>query len=112
MGAAEEFLLQSNREQAVSETDSFTPERYRQMFDHIPAQAAKILDVGCNTGRGGAVLKSLNPSLRLTGLDCVPERIFALDRSVYDLGICGFSTKIPVEKTSFDAILGGEFIEH
>ena len=38
------------------------------------------LDVGCNTGRGGAVLKDCNALLQLTGLDCVPERVAALDR--------------------------------
>jgi predicted SAM-dependent methyltransferase len=45
-------------------------------------------------------------------LDCVPERVSALDDSVYDQGICAFSTEIPAENASFDAILGGEFIEH
>jgi SAM-dependent methyltransferase len=45
-------------------------------------------------------------------LDCVQERIAALDRSVYQEGICGFSTQVPAANGSFDAIVAGEFIEH
>src|SRR5271154_1808817 len=105
-------LIDANRSQRVSETDSFTPERYRQMQSHFPEGARKILDVGCNTGRGGVVLKGINPVYELTGLDCVPERLTALDKKVYQQTICGFSNDIPVGNKSFDAIVGGEFIEH
>jgi ubiquinone/menaquinone biosynthesis C-methylase UbiE len=105
-------LIAANRSQCVSETDSFTPDRYRQMQSHFPKGAKKILDVGCNTGRGGFVLKRINPAYELIGLDCVPERLTALDKQVYQQTICGFSTNIPVGNKSFDAIVGGEFIEH
>ena len=105
-------LINANRLQRVSETDSFTPARYRQMQSHFPEHAKVILDVGCNTGRGGTVLKTINPAYELTGLDCVPERLVALDRTVYQRTICGFSNEIPVGNKSFDAIVGGEFIEH
>jgi ubiquinone/menaquinone biosynthesis C-methylase UbiE len=105
-------LINANRLQLVSERDSFTPARYRQMQSHFPEHAKVILDVGCNTGRGGIVLKTINPAYELTGLDCVPERLAALDRTVYLRTICGFSNEIPVGNKSFDAIVGGEFIEH
>jgi len=105
-------LIDANRSQRGSETDSFTPARYRQMQAHFPEAVKKILDVGCNTGRGGIVLKSINPAYELTGLDCVPERLAALDRKIYQQTICGFSSDIPVGNKSFDAIVGGEFIEH
>jgi ubiquinone/menaquinone biosynthesis C-methylase UbiE len=105
-------LIAANRAQVVSESDSFTPARYRQMHAHFPPHAKKILDVGCNTGRGGAVLKALNPACELTGLDCVPERLAALDQTVYQAVLCGFSNQIPVDNNRFDAIVGGEFIEH
>ena len=75
-------LIAANRSQCVSETDSFTPDRYRQMQSHFPEGAKKILDVGCNTGRGGIVLKGINAAYELTGLDCVPERLAALDKQV------------------------------
>lgn len=112
MSSSKESLLESNRRQVGSETDSFTPERYRQMWAHLPKGAEDILDVGCNTGRGGAMLKSLEPGLRLIGLDCLQERIDCLDTKVFERGICGFSTRIPVPDDAFDAVLGGEFLEH
>jgi ubiquinone/menaquinone biosynthesis C-methylase UbiE len=105
-------LINANRSQRGSETDSFTSARYRQMQACFPEDAQKILDVGCNTGRGGGVLKGINPAYQLTGLDCVPERLAALDKKVYQQTICGFSNEIPVGNMSFDAIVGGEFIEH
>jgi len=112
MPTAKEFLLESNRAQAVSETDSFTPDRYRQMFAHLPAGVAKVLDAGCNTGRGGAVLKSLDARLQLAGLDCIQERVDALDPAVYSERVCSFTSQLKIENDAFDAIVAGEFIEH
>lgn len=111
-GLTEESLLESNRKQIGSETDSFTLERYRQMWAHLPHSARDVLDAGCNTGRGGAVMKSLQPDMRLIGLDCLPERIACLDPNVYDRGICSFSKQIPLPDDAFDAVIGGEFLEH
>ena len=104
--------VEANRSQRGSETDSFTPARYRQMQAHFPSHAKKILDAGCNTGRGGIVLKAINPGYELTGLDCVPERLAALDKTVYQQALCGFASNLPVGDNSFDVIVGGEFIEH
>jgi len=105
-------IITANRAQKVSETDSFTPARYKQFYAHLPPQAKRVLDVGCNTGRGGQILKACDSSLDLVGLDCVPERIAALDKCVYQDALCGFSTDIPAEEASFDVVIGGEFIEH
>lgn len=105
-------LVEANRGQAVSETDSFTPDRYRQFYAHFQVGAKSVLDVGCNTGRGGQVLKQCDASLDLAGLDCVPERLAVLDKNVYRQVFCGFSTNIPVGDARFDVVVGGEFIEH
>ncbi len=51
--------------QDVSERDPFTLERYEQFFNFFPKEAIKVLDVGCNTGRGGLRLKELNSNLTL-----------------------------------------------
>src|SRR5690349_333148 len=98
-------LVSVNRAQTASESDSFTPNRYHQFHKHFPRPATTVLDVGCNTGRGGSVLKSRDPSLRIIGLDCVPERIAALDKSIYETGICEFSTAISLEDRSLDVIV-------
>lgn len=105
-------IIEANRMQEVSEIDSFTPARYQQFYRHFPEHAKTVLDVGCNTGRGGAVLKKCDPTMKLTGLDCVPERVAALNKDVYERCHCAFSTEIPIENGSFDGVVAGEFIEH
>ena len=112
MSATAADIIDLNRAQTISETDTFTERRYRQFTRHLPEVARDILDVGCNTGRGGAVMKALRPSLSITGLDCVPERLSVLDRSVYASSVCSFTESIQLPSDSFDAVVSGEFIEH
>jgi ubiquinone/menaquinone biosynthesis C-methylase UbiE len=100
-----------NAQQDVSESDSFTIERYEQFFRFIPGGTESVLDVGCNTGRGGLRLRELNPNLKLLGLDCVQERLNALPKS-YSEGVYGLATDIPLKDQSLDVIVAGEFIEH
>lgn len=104
--------LQSNRDQHVSETDPFTIKRYEQFAKRIPTGAVRALDVGCGVGRGGAALHRLLPALEIVGVDVVPERIAALDPSVYREGVVGVTMALPFEDESFDVIVAGEFLEH
>jgi 2-polyprenyl-3-methyl-5-hydroxy-6-metoxy-1,4-benzoquinol methylase len=105
-------IIELNQGQQISEHDSFTPARYLSFLRHFPPGTEDVLDIGCNTGRGGAVMKSQLPGLRITGLDCVPERLGQVDANVYKSAICGFSHEIPLRDGSFDAIVAGEIIEH
>jgi len=100
-----------NLEQENSEHDSFTPDRYEQFLRHFPSGANRVLDVGCNTGRGGLRLKERNPSLEIVGLDCVQSRLDALP-DCYAQAAYGLSTRTPFEDRSFDVVLAGEFLEH
>lgn len=100
-----------NAQQDISECDPFTLERYAQFFNFFPKEAIKILDVGCNTGRGGLRLKELNSNLTILGLDCVQERLDALPEC-YAQRVYGLSTDIPLEDQSVDVIVAGEFLEH
>lgn len=101
-----------NRAQKGSETDSFTLERYRQFYRYFPEQVKTVLDVGCNTGRGGNILKKLNPHLKLVGLDCVDSHLAKIPQEVYYSTICSYSTNIDAPDLSFDVVVSGEFIEH
>ncbi|NJN10970.1 MAG: methyltransferase domain-containing protein [Richelia sp. RM2_1_2] len=101
-----------NLQQQASERDSFTQERYRQFYSFFSHHACTVLDIGCNTGRGGQILKSLNPKLQISGLDCVQDRLERLPKEVYEQCIHGLSTNIPCEDRTFDAVVAGEFIEH
>lgn len=98
--------------QPESEKDPFTEDRYRQFYRFFSKTASKILDIGCNTGRGGRVLKSLDKNLMIYGLDAVKDRLDRLPEGIYQEGIHGHSTDIPVEDGSFDVVVAGEFIEH
>ena len=82
------------------------------MFRHFPDHSKTVLDIGSNTGRGGAVLKVLSPNLEIIGLDCVPERLAKLDAAIYSQAFCCFGDKIPLADRVLDVIVGGEFIEH
>ncbi|WNZ27683.1 class I SAM-dependent methyltransferase [Leptolyngbya sp. NK1-12] len=101
-----------NLAQTESETDSFTLDRYRQFFQHFPRGVETVLDVGCNTGRGGQILKALQPSLKIAGLDCVESRLKRIPKSIYDRAICSYSTSINSQDAEFDVVVAGEFIEH
>ncbi|MBS3026828.1 MAG: hypothetical protein HCA25_06995 [Dolichospermum sp. DET50] len=48
-----EIYKELNASQECSESDTFTCDRYRQFFHHIPIHIKNVLDIGCNTGRGG-----------------------------------------------------------
>lgn len=101
-----------NEEQECSETDSFTTDRYRQFFDYLPVNIKTVLDIGCNTGRGGKILKELNSDLQVLGLDCVESHLEKLPPGIYSQKICSYSTNIQLESLSIDGIVAGEFIEH
>jgi len=101
-----------NLQQPESERDPFTEDRYRQFFSYLPKNTCSVLDIGCNTGRGGVILKSLNPGIKLYGLDAVKDRLDRLPKDAYEDGVHGYSTKIPNEDGTYDAVVAGEFIEH
>ncbi len=106
-------IVSRNEMQAESEVDTFTVFRYEQMARHIPLrfEHPRVLDVGCNTGRGGARMKAMLPQIDLVGLDLVQSRIDALP-PVYSTGICSSATKINAASVSFDSVVAGEFLEH
>lgn len=101
-----------NLTQPESEQDPFTEDRYRQFYRLLPTDARRVLDIGCNTGRGGRVLKALDERLCIHGLDAVRDRLDRLPAGVYDDGVHGYSTQIPSADGTYDAVVAGEFIEH
>ena len=109
--AATADTIALNTAQLEAERDTFTPERYRQFARYLPADARKVLDVGCSTGRGGTALKAKRPDVQLYGLDCLQHRLDKLPEA-YSGGVCSFTTAIDSPDGSFDAIVAGEFIEH
>ena len=104
--------VEQNKAQTISENDTFTVERYKQFNKFFPPNTEKILDIGCNTGRGGAELKRINENYKIYGIDVVEERLNILDDKIYSEKILGSAAEIPVEDDFFDVVVAGEFIEH
>lgn len=105
-------LLVSNQQQVWSEQDPFSLDRYKQFVRYLGASAVTVLDCGCNTGRGGAVMKSLKPDLKLWGIDLVGERIARIQPGIYERLLVGSATRIDAPDNTFDAVVAGELVEH
>ena len=104
-------LRDRNRSQDVSETDPFTEDRYRQ-FAKLIEPGWSVLDVGCNTGRGGAALCAAAPSTVLDGMDFLPERLAEVPRDVYRHLFSAPLASLLGEDRRYDAALAGEVLEH
>ena len=83
------------------------------LFD--PTKVSTVLDVGCYTGATGAYLKSVNPGLRVVGIDVVEaalkeareiyEEAYLVDLDQADALAC-------LCDATFDVILLGDVLEH
>ena len=108
-----ERLAALNREQGISESDPFTLERYRQFGRLLPTGTETVLDVGCNTGRGGAALKRVAPNIKLYGIDMLEDRVAQIPDNLYENVYVGmFDVGYAAPSTGFDAVLMAELIEH
>ena len=104
--------LAANEQQTWSETDTFALERYSQFVRHMPTHGTHVLDVGCNTGRGGQRIKQHCPHLKLYGIDLVEDRIRRIPPGIYDHLLADSATTLPFADASFDTIVAGELVEH
>jgi 2-polyprenyl-3-methyl-5-hydroxy-6-metoxy-1,4-benzoquinol methylase len=105
-------LIIINKNQTISKTDTFTEERYRLFSCHIGQSVNKVLDFGCNTGRGGIILKQKNDNILLIGADIVQERLQKIPAHIYDQIIDLSKNNIEDQVDNVDAIVAGEVIEH
>ena len=105
-------IEQINREQSASESDPFTVDRYIQFARVLGHDfAGSVLDVGCNTGRGGAAFKMTAPAAAIDGIDIVPERLKSLPADLYRATYLGVLEEVEFA-AKYDAVLMGEVIEH
>lgn len=112
IGQASTESLDVNRRQVNSESDPFTGDRYRQFASHLPQRELRILDCGCNTGRGGYILRQAIPGAKLFGVDLLPERINQIPGGIYQQTVATSAASLPFDNNFFDAIVAGEFVEH
>jgi cyclopropane fatty-acyl-phospholipid synthase-like methyltransferase len=102
---------ENNEAQTWSEIDSFTSERYMQFASYIK-EGQTILDVGCNTGRGGVVLKQLYPLIKLYGIDLIEGRANKIPPNIYEQVFNDSIVYWNSNGIKFDRIIAGELIEH
>jgi 2-polyprenyl-3-methyl-5-hydroxy-6-metoxy-1,4-benzoquinol methylase len=105
------MLVEENINQTWSETDSFTIDRYKQ-FSKYFRESSTVLDMGCNTGRGGVVIKSIFPDVELHGIDLVKERLLKIPVGIYKTTQAAPIEESSFDPNSFDFIVAGEIIEH
>ncbi len=102
-----------NREQAESEADRFTEGRYRQFARHLGSGfTGAVLDVGCNTGRGGRAFRAAVPTVTVDGVELLQDRIDRIPAGIYRKVYQGLLADVPGEAGPYDALLLGELIEH
>jgi SAM-dependent methyltransferase len=108
-----DYLEAINREQAHSETDPFTEGRYRQFARHLgPGFPGRVLDVGCNTGRGGQAFLTVAPRAVLDGAELLADRIARIPPRIYGEVYEGTLAQVPSGTAPYDALLMGELVEH
>ena len=104
-------LYKENLKQSWSEVDPFTLERYKQFCTYL-SNGQSVLDIGCNTGRGGVVLKSTFSDLKLYGIDLIQERADKIPLGIYENVFVDSIVTANCEGLKFDRIIAGEVIEH
>jgi 2-polyprenyl-3-methyl-5-hydroxy-6-metoxy-1,4-benzoquinol methylase len=111
MNKAASISVEVNRSQKISERDTFTEIRYLQMISYARNKGS-VLDLGCNTGRGGLVIKSIYPDCVIDGVEIVSERIDKIPPGIYRNIYSNSVENVDYGPIKYDAILAGEFAEH
>jgi SAM-dependent methyltransferase len=82
-----------------------------EIFDHVPRDARRVLDLGCATGTTGAALKQ-RQDVEVVGVEREPDyareaatrldRVVTADAEAFD----------PAELGTFDALIAADILEH
>ena len=106
-------LERINRAHTASEVDRFSEGRYRQFARHVGGSfEGHVLDVGCNTGRGGQAFLAAASNVTLDGAELLADRVERIPAGVYRKVYQGLLGDMPADAGPYDALLMGELIEH
>jgi predicted TPR repeat methyltransferase len=104
--------IKINSLQFNSEVDPFTIKRYQLFLKCFSCHQKSILDFGCNTGRGGAVLRSVCSDRIIIGADIVRERLEKIPKGIYNDIIDLSKDSLLDTIDNADIIVSGEVVEH
>lgn len=114
-----EKLIESGSDSSLIYTnrggeDSYFSGARRDLLAMIPANATRILDVGCGAGRLGEALKQ-ERARDVTGIE-LHQASAAIAATLLDKVICASVTEAPLAEVgapaSFDCIIFGDILEH
>lgn len=82
-----------------------------EMLAFVPANARRVLDVGCHTGEFGRTVKE-KCQAEVWGVEPNPETARVSARSLDRVFNAFFSDDLPIEDNSFDVIVFNDVLEH
>lgn len=83
-----------------------------EVFNAIPAETLKILDVGCGSGALGKALKDINKDRIIYGLTYSPEEQSVAEKHLDKVFLFDINNKIPTFDELFDCIIFSHILEH
>lgn len=87
-------------------------DRIDRVVRHIPAEARRVLDVGCGAGRNLQTFSSVRPRAEYHGIDIGEGAEAILAQLGFEGKQCDASREIPYPDNFFDVVVCGEVIEH
>lgn len=86
-----------------------------KLFNSIPKEAGRVLELGCANGRLGKIYKEANPQAKWIGVDFSDDAVTTASRHLdhvfkIDLNRDGLDALNPAEK--FDVVVIGDLLEH
>lgn len=89
----------------------------RLLSQAAPGSGDRVLDLGCGTGTLALMVKRRQPDAQVVGLDADPEILQRARAKAEQAALPidfqrGFSTELPYEDESFDAVLSTLFFHH
>lgn len=84
----------------------------REIVDHVPSGAGRVLDVGCGQGLTGGLLRAQR-GIEVVGLEIHPD-VAQIARQHLDQVVVGDleTTMLPWPESHFDAIIAADVLEH
>ncbi len=82
------------------------------LVELLPADARRVLDVGCAAGALGRAIKAARPGILVDGIDREPEALEQAASHLDCVRCVDLDGPLPESSTTYDAIICGDVLEH